>query len=677
MKDRFKEELKKEIEKFLEEIYDELVEALQKGRKSIVLNFGEIEKRSFKLAEAILKDPKTTIRLIEDAIRSIKPPSLKELGIGRKEEIRVRFTELPPSCYHEIRNLRSVHIGKLIVIEGIIKTASDVRPIPKSFIYKCDYCGKEWEFEVEPLTKPPRNLFCKICKRLLPSKPIREVLRDAQRLIVEEIPERVEGQPRRVDVLLLDDLVDPFFQRYVIPGRRIRIIGILKKTKVRGKEMYEYLIEANNIEALEAKFEEEGLTEEDIKEIKKLSELPDLEERIINSIAPSIAGYREIKEAIMLQLFGGVEKKRPDGTKTRGLIHILLVGDPGVGKSQILKHVAAIAPRATYVSGKGITGPGISATVVRDEILGGWCLEAGPLVLMSGGLLCVDELDQVRKEDIAAFHEALEQNTISIAKANIHAVLKAETSVLAAANPKFGRFDPYRPIPEQINLPPTLINRFDLIFPLRDIPDKEKDKYVAEFMLKSHMNPEEKKPQIPYDLLKKYIIYARKYCRPKLTEEAMKEIKDFYLTLRGSVKPGDEGMKPIPISPRQLEALIRMSEAYAKVRLKEKVEREDALKAIRLMKYFLREVGLEPGSNAIDIDRIMTGIPASKRDKIGRIMEMLERLSREYENRIPLNTILMEAEKAGIEKSETLRILDELKRVGEIYSPEQGKIALL
>ena len=202
---------------------------------------------------------------------------------------------------------------------------------------------------------------------------------------------------------------------------------------------------------------------------------------------------------------------RDDGVSTRGDIHILLIGDPGSGKSQLLKRATIVAPKSRYVSGKGVTGAGLTASVVRDEFLHGWSLEAGALVLANRGVVMIDEMDKMNKDDRDAMHEALEQQTVSISKANIQATLRCETTVLAAANPKFGRFDPYGIIADQIDLPPTLINRFDLIFPIKDMPDKDKDERMAKFILTLHQTGKatesKQMDQIPTDLLRKYLVY--------------------------------------------------------------------------------------------------------------------------------------------------------------------------
>jgi replicative DNA helicase Mcm len=274
-------------------------------------------------------------------------------------------------------------------------------------------------------------------------------------------------------------------------------------------------------------------------------------------------GHKEIKKALTLQLFGGVQKEKTDGSKTRGDLHLLLIGDPGVAKSVMLGFMADISPKGRYVVGKSTSGAGLTATVVRDEYLKGWALEAGAMVLCNKGLVCIDELEKMDPQDRSAMHEAMEQQTVTISKANVQATLRAQTSVLAAANPKFGTFDPFQSIPQQIDLPPTLINRFDLIFILRDLPNKEDDEKIANHILQSQKT-KEAKALIEPELYRKYVAYAKQRIKPVLTDEAIEELKDFYVSLRNSAVNYETETRNIPISARQLNALVRMSEASAK-----------------------------------------------------------------------------------------------------------------
>ena len=271
---------------------------------------------------------------------------------------------------------------------------------------------------------------------------------------------------------------------------------------------FDLAMDANHIDPLQEDFSEIIVSKEEEIEIKKIAKEKSVYNKLIASVAPSIYGYDMIKLALALQMFGGVRKQKKDGTFIRGDMHILLVGDPGVAKSQMILFISKVAPKSRFVAGKGASGAGLTATVVKDEFLRGWALEAGAMVLADKGLLCIDELDKISKDDTAALHEALEQQQISIAKANVQATLRAQTTVLAAANPKMGRFDPYGVIGQQIDLPPALISRFDLIFIMRDLPEKEKDTNIAiKVLLNQSMMGAE--PEIKADLLRKYVAFAK------------------------------------------------------------------------------------------------------------------------------------------------------------------------
>ena len=415
-----------------------------------------------------------------------------------------------------------------------------------------------------------------------------------------------------------------------------------------------------------------------MEEIKEIARRENVIHYLAQSLAPSIFGHEKIKEAMVLQLAGGCRKVRPDGIITRGDMHMLLIGDPGSGKSQLLKRVTKVAPKSRFTSGKGATGAGLTASVVKDEFLGGWSLEAGTLVLANRGFAIIDELDKMTKEDRSALHEALEQQTISIAKANIQATLRCETTVLAAANPKFGRFDPYDLIANQINLPPTLINRFDLIFPVKDMPSREKDEETAAFILSFHKTPEKAVADIPTELLRKFFVYCRQKMNPVMTDDAINEIKDYYVSMRNSGISNEAGVKSIPITARQLEGLVRLAEAAAKIRFGEEVTKQDAQKAIELVNYCLNQIAKDSETGQIDIDRLSSRITATQRGTISNVKELLSSLEQELGAKIiPIEAILEAAEQKGMPKEKMEETLEKLRRSGDIFEPKRGFIQRL
>jgi replicative DNA helicase Mcm len=338
----------------------------------------------------------------------------------------------------------------------------------------------------------------------------------------------------------------------------------------------------------------------------------------------------------------------------------------------MLKFISSIAPKGRYVAGKSTTGAGLTATVVRDEFMKGWALEAGAMVLSNRGMVCIDELEKMDPEDRSAMHEAMEQQTVTVSKANVQATLRAETSVLAAANPKFGRFDPYQAIAQQIDIPATLINRFDVIFMLRDLPERTRDEAIATHVLLEHRQQAEKH-KIEPELLRKYIAYAKQNIKPELTDKAVDEIKKFYVELRNRPIVTEQAVTPVPITARQLEALIRLAEASARTKLSKKVTKEDAKLAIDLIKYYLMQVGFDYETNQIDIDKITTGIPASRRSKIILVREALNRLESRIGKLIPIEELSKElAEK--LDESSIADAIDELHRVGDVFIPRKGYI---
>ncbi|MFC1666225.1 minichromosome maintenance protein MCM [Nanoarchaeota archaeon] len=647
----------------------ELGDSLRDNEGVIFIDFMSLTEFSNVLSDEILVNPEETLRIVEQAIEQS----------GLVNDVRVRLYNLPKSQEVKIRNIRSKHLNEFIVLEGIIRQASDVRPQVVNAKFECPSCGTM--ISVLQMEKKFREPSRCSCGRRGGFKLISKEMVDTQRLVIEESPESLSGgeQPKRINVFVKEDLVEPKMEEKTTPGARVKVIGVLKEVPVplpTGglSTRFELAVEVNNIIPLEETFEELDINEKDKKQIKILAKDPEIFEKLSKSISPSVWGYEEIKKSLVLQLFGGVQKIRPNGAKNRGDIHILLIGDPGVAKSVTLGFMADISPKGRYVVGKSASGAGLTATVVRDEYLKGWSLEAGAMVLANKGLVCIDELEKMDPQDRSAMHEAMEQQTVTISKANVQASLRAETSVLAAANPKFGRFDPYQSIAQQIDLPPTLINRFDIIFTLRDIPNKEKDNKIADHVLNEHMF-EGNSMFIDREIFRKYVAYAKQRVKPKLSEEAAQEVKNFYVELRNKPVASESAMRPIPISARQLQALIRMAEASAKLRLSEYVEKLDAQRSIELMKYYLMQVGYDYESKTFDIDKIGNKFTSSQRNKISSVKEAIVEIG----SKLGKEFLVDEVEKAlkdKMSKTEIEEAINKLVQHGEIYRPKRGYIGI-
>ena len=662
------DELIIEAKNFFDFYKKELGDSIRKGKSTIHLDFTKLTEFSNKLSEEILTNPEETLRIIEVA--------MEETGLVKN--VRIRLINVPRTQEIKIRNIRSKNLNEIIVIEGIIRQASDVRPQVVNAKFECPSCGTV--LSVLQIEKKFREPIRCSCGRRGGFKLISKDLVDTQRLVVDESPDSLSGgeQPKRINVFLKEDLVEPKMEEKTTPGSRVKVTGILKEVPVPLQSgglstRFELALEANNILPMEETFEELDISEEDERQILELAQDPKVFEKLARSIIPSVWGHEEIKRSLVLQLFGGVAKTHADGQKSRGDFHILLVGDPGVAKSATLVFMSGISPKGRYVVGKSTSGAGLTATVVRDEYLRGWALEAGAMVLANKGLVCIDELEKMDPNDRSAMHEAMEQQTITVSKANVQATLRAETSVLAAANPKFGRFDPYQAIAQQIDLPPTLINRFDVIFPLRDLPDRKKDELIATHVLFAHQSKGEEMI-VPRELFRKYVAYAKQRIKPVLSDEAVEEIKKFYVDLRNMPVSSEGTLRPIPISARQLQALIRMSEASAKMRLSMKVLLEDAKRAIDIMKYYLMQVGYDYESKTFDIDRGTGGMPTSQRGKVFLVRDTITKMESRMGKMIPIEELEKELE-GKLTRDEINEAIAKLDSSGDTYRPKSGYVS--
>ncbi|MFH8080398.1 MAG: minichromosome maintenance protein MCM [Candidatus Aenigmatarchaeota archaeon] len=651
--------------------YRQLADVIARDEKSLQVDFSLLDKYSPEMADLLLEKPEEMLKLFEDAVEQIDLP--------QKKKIKIRMFNLPESSKIRIRNIRSEHLGKLLCVDGIVKRASEIRPEIAEIVFQCSECGEKitvLQTEKEKTIVYPS--MCENCKSKRGFKILEQKLYDARWIAIEEPFEITTGErPSEIMVYLKEDLTTPKMQYKTDPGNRIKVIGILKEVPKRagkgGKSrQMEVLIEANNIESTQTEWEDIVITPEEEKMIKELSSDPDIYNKLIASLAPGMYGLEVVKLAIILQFFGGVPKVLKDGTRIRGDIHILIVGDPAVGKSQLLKLASQMMPRAKYVSGKGVTGAGLTAAVVRDEqFLGGWVLEAGALVLANNSLISIDEFDKMEKSDQIAMHEAMSLQQISIAKASIVATLPAKTAVLAAANPKYSRFDPYIPIGEQVDIPETLLSRFDVKFALKDIPNPEIDEKMVDHALKArHFNVEEAAPLIDPELFKKYVAYVRMHCHPVLTEEAAKKLKEFYLMMRSSSVSGER--QAVAITMRQYESLIRLAEASAKVQLRNFVTEEDAERAIEIMKYSLRQFGFDEKTGTFDIDKAEGGMSSAQRSKIKILLDVIAELEKAFGKLIPLEDLKTKALENGVDDVEMM--IRKMKEEGVIFEPKHGYI---
>ncbi|USZ71020.1 ATP-binding protein [Natronosalvus halobius] len=866
-------ELVDAFEQFFRNYYDneikQLAQRYPNEQRSLSVDWQDLYRFDPDLADDFLNQPEQLQRYAEEALRLYDLPIDVSLG-----QAHVRIHTLPDTESPEIREIRARHMNTLVQVRGIVRKATDVRPKIEEAAFECQLCGT--------LSRIPQSTGdfqepheCQGCERQGPFRVNfdQSEFVDSQKLRIQESPEGLRGgeTPQAIDVNIEDDITGE-----VTPGDHVSAVGVLRLEQQGNQQekspIFDFYMEGMSVRVDEEQFEDMDITDEDKKQIYEISQREDVYEDMVGSIAPAIYGYEEEKLAMMLQLFSGVTKQLPDGSRIRGDLHMLLIGDPGTGKcvsgdtrvtlsdgrnvpirelvesnledpkpiddgwwdeidlqvpslqhdgtisnqratkvwkreapdqlyrirtssgreievtpshplfvatdrgfsprragelkrddtiaavpeprdfsssskptpaladggsdcattaqiasirsiepkedwvydleiegthnyisngiishnSQMLGYIQNIAPRSVYTSGKGSSSAGLTAAAVRDDFGDGqqWTLEAGALVLADQGIAAVDELDKMRPEDRSAMHEALEQQQISVSKAGINATLKSRCSLLGAANPKYGRFDHYEPISEQIDLEPALISRFDLIFTVTDQPDEEKDRNLAEHILTTNYAgelttqqrempqldvsteeieamTEEVDPVIDADLLRKYIAYAKQNCHPRMSQEAREAIRDFYVDLRSK---GTDEDAAVPVTARKLEGLVRLSEASARIRLSDTVEEEDATRVIEIVRSCLQDIGVDPETGEFDADIVEAGTSKSQRDRIKNIKQLISDVEEEYDEGAPIDVVLERADEIGMDQSKAEHEIEKLKTKGEVYEPSTNNL---
>ncbi|MBO5547607.1 MAG: minichromosome maintenance protein MCM [Candidatus Methanomethylophilaceae archaeon] len=656
-------------------------------KKSVKVDFEDITMQDVEFSAYLLEEPDRCLEIARKAVMELVP------NIDRPgHTINVRIINLPRDAKIDIRNLRADHLGRLVAVEGLVRKVTTVKPRMTYALFRCARCGSEiWVPQTGMIMKEP--LMCnnpdgscnKQSTRFIEDLKASTYI-DTQKIEIQERPEGLRGgsQPERLVGYVEDDIAG-----IVTAGNSITLNGVLRSVEKYERDkstVFETYLDIISVEFEQHEYDEIIITEEDEEKILSMSKDPDLYQNIVRSIAPSIFGMDEQKKAIALQLFGGCHKEMDDGTNLRGDIHILLIGDPGVAKSQILRYMSSLAPRGIYASGKSASAAGLTAAAVRDDFGDGrWTLEAGALVLADKGLACIDELDKMTEQDTSSLHEAMEAQRISVAKAGINATLQCRCSMLAAANPKFGRFEAESSIYDQIDLPAPLVSRFDLIEILSDKPDKKHDQLLSSHILntqrrgEARMLPEDSnvdgldvseiltqtdslKPVYPIEVMRKYVAYSKRIV-PIMTPVAQKIIQDSYLRIRGM---GSEGS--VPITARQLEGYVRLSEASARMRLSHTVTDQDANNAAELIEAYLNKIAGN-GDGTYDIDKITSGVTSRDRNKKDAVLNIM----REYgEDGLTIDLIVQYGLNMGLSSIDVEHALKTLNDVGDVYKSPAG-----
>lgn len=681
----------------------------------MILKFSDIQGWDPTFAQALIEYPKPILRAGTESLRALCSEA------GHEIDPTLRIIELPADCKRPLREVGSTDIDQLISSEVVITKVSELKPRIYHAIFRCAVCNFTTEMaqlnELELVEPVVCDDLAGGCGRSPGGKDGTRFelvqdnisLVDNQWIEIQELPENVSGgaQPARATVLAEGDLANK-----LLPGMRVTVnlVPFIRTEKTRtGKtpmfNIYHSLVSA---EQENTPFHEIVISEEDQEAIKKISKRGDLQKLLTNSIAPSIFGagkLQMVKRSLVMQLFSGVSRKYPDGTRARGDIHILLMGDPGVAKSQLLSYMAQISPRGKYASGGGISGAGLTAAAVRDAFNDGrFSLEAGILVLADSGLAAIDEFDKMGNDDRAKMHEAMEQQRIHISKGGINATMRTRCSVLAAANPRHGRFSQraqsgidISPMFEEVDLPPALMSRFDIIWLLRDDVIKEQDTQIAEHILANRssgvsetlieegreidprLNEDEgalKKgysgeDQLTISMFQKYVAWAKRTIHPVLTDEGQKKLVEFYLETRTKNAEEDNS---VPITARALEALVRLAEANARMRLSQKATVEDADQALAMFRNWRYELM----GDEFDEGTMITGRSVKRRAADQMVLEVVKNLSGGKQDfDVPEGDILNEMARHDFDEYEVEDALSKLSMRSEIYSPGAGRWRLV
>ncbi|KAK9450358.1 MCM2/3/5 family-domain-containing protein [Limtongia smithiae] len=625
---------------------DQLRENILIKKYCLSVDVGHLISYNEELAHRLSNEPAELLPLFESAARDVgrrlifsgkKKNSTDDEEKQQEDELRrkVPYCQIilhSNSNMLPIRDLGATHISKLVRIPGIVIGASTLSSKATLLHLMCRSCqhikklyigggfaGVQMPHECdgpESADGTPKN-----CGRD-PFIIVHEkcVFVDQQVLKLQEAPDMVPvGELPRHIILS----ADRYLTNKVVPGSRCTIMGIYsiyqskaatrgtgKAVAIRNPYIRVVGIQVELDHNHEASM---SFTDEEEEEFLALSRHPRLHEIFSNSIAPSIFGNVDIKKAIACLLMGGSKKLLPDGMRLRGDINVLLLGDPGTAKSQLLKFVEKVSPIAIYTSGKGSSAAGLTASVQRDSTTRDFYLEGGAMVLADGGVVCIDEFDKMRDEDRVAIHEAMEQQTISIAKAGITTILNSRTSVLAAANPVFGRYDDMKTPGENIDFQTTILSRFDMIFIVKDDHNEGRDQSVAKHVMNIHMNQstvatEEQAGEIPIEKMRRYISYCKSRCAPRLSSEAAEKLSSHFVGIRKQVQQVEKDANErssIPITVRQLEAIIRITESLAKLELSPIAREEHVDEAIRLfLASTMDAVGQGAGSRQELVDEV-------------------------------------------------------------------------
>ncbi|ODN83451.1 hypothetical protein L202_01589 [Cryptococcus amylolentus CBS 6039] len=645
---------------------DALRSALLLKHHTLEVDLRDLVAWNEEMAQKVQEQPGEMIPLLETALLRYARDLVRPTSEADRERERERVQNGQPSLAAEevpdmqvtvrsgmnllqFRNLNANTLTTLVRLPGIVINASQLSSRATELALQCKSCRTVKHVKVSGAIGGERSALPRRCdaepvdgqRKDCPVDPF-VILHDRCRF-VDQQSIKLQEAPDMVPVGELPRHMMLHAERYltgrVVPGSRIIATGIYstfapqsRSEKTSGAPaLRQPYLRVLGIELDTSATSTSGsrvFTPEEEEEFQQLARSDALYERFANSVAPSIFGNLDIKKAVTCLLMGGSKKILPDGMRLRGDINVLLLGDPGTAKSQLLKFVEKVSPISVYTSGKGSSAAGLTASVQRDPVSREFYLEGGAMVLADGGVVCIDEFDKMRDEDRVAIHEAMEQQTISIAKAGITTILNSRTSVLAAANPVFGRYDDMKSPGENIDFQTTILSRFDMIFIVKDEHNEQRDRTIAKHVMNIHMNRQSENEavgEIDIEKMKRYVAYAKSRCAPTLSNEAAEMLSSHFVSLRkevAQVERDNDERSSIPITVRQLEAIIRISESVAKITLSPRVLPHHVEESIRLFKY-----------STMHAVSVGSGIEGLSRTELN---DEIDRIEKELKRRLPI-----------------------------------------
>ncbi|WP_330633699.1 minichromosome maintenance protein MCM [Halocatena halophila] len=678
------EQYRRFLSRYYREEIGKLVEHYPSEQQSLEVDYNDLFTFNSDLAAAFRVDPDEHGELLDEALSSLDLPVDVNLS---EATVRVHAPSDETSTF-SVGETRAKHCGKYLALRGQISKTSQVNPKIVKAVFECQRCGMHTTIPAMDNEIATPNE-CQGCDRQGPFRLVegQSTFVDHQLLRLQQPPEEVQGgQGRYIDVHVEgEDIVED-----LQAGDRVTVSGTVELGQFDDGDV----VVDTHFSGQAARVEQTDYEDIDIAEhrdrIEALAagEEGDPYQLLIESLAPKIHGHSSLKLAVLLQLFGGVRVEHAGGAVDRGDSHILFLGDPGTSKSQLLQAVENLAPRSAYASGKGATAAGLTAAAVSDDFGDNqWSLEAGAMAKAHKGVACLDEIDKVNEEAVSSLHDALESQRIIVNKAGINTTLPAQTSVLAAGNPKYGRFDEYKSMAEQVDISPTLISRFDLIFFVRDEPDEEEDRVIGNHIIDYHQQgiasnahgedvDDEYEAPVEKEVIRAWVAHAKRSKQPRMPDDGVRER---LVTAFNELRQANDDDGPVPVTFRKIEAIQRLAEASARVRLSETVEMEDVRRACELVGESMRQVGVDPETGEFDADVVETGASQTQKDRIVSVKTLIKELTEEGSGQVgaPIEDVINRASDAGVAQSKVEHTIERLRNQGDVYEPQDGELRIV